>query len=185
MTQRLPEAFAFCPKCGRASESVGKNPFYCSGCAFKFFFGPTVAVGAIVTDEVGRVLFLERARDPGKGKLGIPGGFVDAGETLEQALAREVFEETNLKVTSSRYLTTFPNVYPYLGILYPVTDVFYECHVDGYDSIVVQEGEVDSYSFCDVGHKELESMAFESNRLAIEFFLSHRAPSINHMDASR
>lgn len=185
MTQRLPDAFAFCPKCGKGSESIGQNPFHCLACGFKFFFGPTVAVGGIVTDEAGRVLFLKRARDPGKGKLGLPGGFVDAGENLEEALSREVFEETNLKVTKLEYLATFPNSYPYLGVLYPVADVFYVCHVEGYESIVVQEGEVDDYSFRDVGRHELDNMAFESNRLAVEVFVSRRAALKNRHDPSR
>jgi ADP-ribose pyrophosphatase len=171
MTLRLPDAFHFCPKCGQASESTGQNPFNCTACGFRFFFGPTVAVGGIVTNDAGEVLFLERARDPGRGQLGIPGGFVDEGEDLETALVREVFEETQLHVLGLRYLTTLPNTYPYKGILYPVADVFYECHVASFDNIVVQPGEIQGYFFRVPTSDILDKMAFASNRRAIEFHL--------------
>ena len=125
MNQSLPDAFAFCPKCGAATQRSGGNPFECPTCGFRLFFGPTVAVAAIVTDREGRVLFLKRAHDPGRGLLGLPGGFVDVGEGVEEALTREVREETNLKVVGSTYIGSFPNSYAYRGLIYPVTDVFF------------------------------------------------------------
>ena len=55
-------------------------------------------VGAVVTDERGRLLMIRRGHDPGAGLWSIPGGRVEPGETDEQALAREMLEETNLQV---------------------------------------------------------------------------------------
>jgi ADP-ribose pyrophosphatase YjhB (NUDIX family) len=59
---------------------------------------PKVAVGAFVFDRDGRVLLIERGRPPGVGLWTVPGGKVEAGETLAQAVAREVREETGLVV---------------------------------------------------------------------------------------
>jgi len=59
---------------------------------------PTVAVGAIVFDRDGRVLLVERGSPPGAGLWSVPGGKVEAGETLAQAVAREVREETGMIV---------------------------------------------------------------------------------------
>jgi len=59
---------------------------------------PQVAVGAIVFDPAGRVLLVERGRPPGVGLWTVPGGRVERGETLAQAVAREVREETGLHV---------------------------------------------------------------------------------------
>jgi ADP-ribose pyrophosphatase len=176
MSRLLPEVFHYCPRCSHPSEEVGKSPFLCSSCGLRVFFGPTVAVGAIVTDDEDRVLFIRRGRDPGKGKLGIPGGFVDVGEDLEKALIREVLEETNLHVVKLDYLTTLPNFYPYQEIKYPVTDVFYECHVEDYETLRLQEDEIDGHYFLHPTAKELDNMAFLSNRLAIEFFLKKHHP---------
>jgi mutator protein MutT len=58
---------------------------------------PIVGVGAIVLDG-DRVLLVKRAHEPLKGEWSVPGGAVDVGETLEEAIRREVREETSLDI---------------------------------------------------------------------------------------
>jgi 8-oxo-dGTP diphosphatase len=57
-----------------------------------------LCVGAVVFDARGRLLMIQRGHDPGAGLWSIPGGRVEPGETDEQALVREMLEETNLQV---------------------------------------------------------------------------------------
>jgi 8-oxo-dGTP diphosphatase len=59
---------------------------------------PIVAVAAIVFDADGRVLLIERGKPPGDGLWTVPGGRLEGQETLAQAVAREVREETGLLV---------------------------------------------------------------------------------------
>jgi len=56
-----------------------------------------VAVGAVVVDR-GRLLLVKRGRGPGLGEWSVPGGRVEPGETLAEAVEREVAEETGLTV---------------------------------------------------------------------------------------
>lgn len=58
---------------------------------------PQIAVGAIVIHD-GALLMVQRAQDPGKGLWSLPGGRVERGEYLADALRREVEEETGLTV---------------------------------------------------------------------------------------
>jgi ADP-ribose pyrophosphatase YjhB (NUDIX family) len=55
-------------------------------------------VGAVVLDDEGRLLLVRRARPPGEGLWSLPGGRIEPGESAEEALAREVAEETGLLV---------------------------------------------------------------------------------------
>lgn len=58
---------------------------------------PLVGVGGVVVHE-DRVLLVQRGHEPMKGKWTIPGGLIDVGETLREAVIREVKEETGLDV---------------------------------------------------------------------------------------
>jgi len=59
---------------------------------------PICAVGAFVFDPEGRVLVIQRGAPPGEGLWSVPGGKLEPEETLAQAVAREVREETGLVV---------------------------------------------------------------------------------------
>ena len=170
-TRPIAETFQYCPRCSASGSEAGSNPFRCTDCEFTFYFSPITAVGAIIADDEGRVLLLTRGRDPGQGKYGLPGGFVDAGETLEVALAREVLEETNLTTVSTEYLASFPNSYDFLGCTFPVTDAFFVCSVASLEPIKPQENEISSYQFLHPTKSDLAHMAFASNRKALEKYL--------------
>jgi 8-oxo-dGTP diphosphatase len=58
--------------------------------------------GAIVRDEAERLLLIQRRNEPGAGLWSLPGGRIEAGETDQQAVVREVAEETGLVVTCGR-----------------------------------------------------------------------------------
>src|SRR5919198_505558 len=58
---------------------------------------PWVAVGVVVLRD-GKVLLIQRGRDPGRGLWAVPGGMVDLGETCREAARREAKEETGLHV---------------------------------------------------------------------------------------
>jgi ADP-ribose pyrophosphatase YjhB (NUDIX family) len=107
------ETYRYCPQCGGELEErllkAGEPPrLVCKTCGFVFYIDPKLAVIALVPLERGLVL-ARRAIDPGYGLWVVPGGFVDAGEPLEEAVVRETLEETLLQVEVVRLF----NVYSY------------------------------------------------------------------------
>ncbi len=77
---------------------------HCGG-IIKRYRNPTPTVDAIIEIDEGSVVLVRRRNEP----LGwaLPGGFVDYGETLEQAVKREAFEETSLAITAIRQMHTY------------------------------------------------------------------------------
>ena len=67
--------------------------------------GPRIrCVGAIITDDTGRLLLIKRGHEPEEGRWSLPGGRVRPGESDPQALVREVREETGLRVEPGRLI---------------------------------------------------------------------------------
>lgn len=71
---------------------------------------PSVGVGAVVIHD-GRVLLIRRGKEPLRGRWVVPGGTVELGETLEQALVREVLEETGLRVEPREVVAVFDRIH--------------------------------------------------------------------------
>ena len=88
-----------------------------------------LAVGALIRSGE-RILFLRRAREPGYGLLDVPGGFVDPGETLEEALRRECLEEIGEEPVHLTYFCSLSNTYLYAGVEYTTADAFFFAELD-------------------------------------------------------
>jgi 8-oxo-dGTP diphosphatase len=94
----------YCPACGTPLEARpydGRPRPTCPACGFVYFADPKVAVAVLITDG-GRVLLGRRGNEPGRGRWALPAGYVDRGEALEAAAAREAREELNVDVRIDR-----------------------------------------------------------------------------------
>ncbi len=124
--QNSLDSFKYCPRCGQESfENRNINAKHCPHCDLSFYANVASAVACLIKDENERYLFVKRAKEPAKGTLDMTGGFVDPLETVEEAVAREVYEETKLKVKSIKYLCSIPNIYPFSGINVFTADLFF------------------------------------------------------------
>ena len=90
----------FCPRCTAPLEvrnAHGTERPVCPHCGTIIYYDPKL-VATVVIEDAGKVLMVRRATEPGLGLWSFPGGYVDRGEVVERAAAREVLEETGFKV---------------------------------------------------------------------------------------
>lgn len=140
----------------------------CGACGFLYFFNAAAAVGAFVVRTDGRSLWLRRARPPRAGSLGLAGGFVDLGETVEAALRRELREEVGLAPDRFDFIGSEPNEYEYADVSYPVCDLFFEARVPAEAAIRPQIDEVAGWVWLAPEEVDPEAIAFHSVRRIFE-----------------
>ena len=126
------EAFKYCPVCGSAHFEVHNfKSKKCRDCGFTYYANPCSATAAFIVNDNDEMLVVRRAKEPAKGTLDLPGGFVDMGETVEEGMIREIKEETGLDITNIQYLFSSPNVYVYSGMGVHTLDMDYLARVHG------------------------------------------------------
>lgn len=105
MLKIKPPNYQFCPFCGKKLEIRIEEEHerkFCKGCRWTYYPHVAAAAGAIITRR-GKVLMVKRGREPYKGTWMFPAGFIDFGEHPEETVAREVREETGLKMKKATF----------------------------------------------------------------------------------
>jgi mutator protein MutT len=169
MNQEGTAFFKFCPNCGSQDIEYNNNfKFNCNTCDFVLYHNIAAAVAIIFTYE-DKILFTVRNVDPDKGKLDLPGGFIDPGETAEEAACREIKEEIGLTIpiTKLLYVTTSPNNYLYKKVAYRTMDIFYECSLDSESIEVTAKDEIKELVWINRKEIDLNQIGFISIRTVI------------------
>ncbi len=139
----------------------------CRSCSYRMFFNPTLAVGVFLLDTERRVLLMQRAHEPAKGKWAMPGGFVDPGECLEDAVRRETLEEVGLRIETPHYLASHPNLYFHSGVARHVTDIFFLGRLPEDQEVVLEDGEGVDWRRIPLADVAPADLAFDSMRHAL------------------
>jgi len=92
------EGVRFCPRCGHTPRIDFPRSLQCDNCGYAAFYNPKPVAGAIPREPDGRIWLLRRGFDPGAGLWTFPGGFVDLGESVEDAARREAREELDIDI---------------------------------------------------------------------------------------
>ena len=105
----MPAQINYCQNCGgdlSEKDIEGRRRPYCPACGFIVFLDPKVA--AVVLVEVdSKLVLIKRGIEPAMGRWAFPSGYVDRGEVVEEAAAREVREETGLEVKVGRLVGVY------------------------------------------------------------------------------
>ncbi|HVY26346.1 MAG TPA: NUDIX domain-containing protein [Polyangiaceae bacterium] len=166
--------FKHCPRCAAARASEGDAVrFLCESCGFVYYYNVAVSSAVLIIGSDEQALFIRRARDPGKDKLALPGGFIDRGETAEHAAIREVREEAGVKLATVEFLASFPNLYTYRSVEYPVVDLFFTARVPSREASPLDDvSEIVWAPPSSLGEADL---AFPSHARALEAYRRRRS----------
>lgn len=171
--------FRHCPVCAGAlrplradvppaAAAPGVRHLRCERCGFVLYQDPKVAAGAIIhpPGAPGEVVLVRRAIDPGYGRWVFPGGYVDRGEPVEDAAAREAREECGLEIR----LDALIGVYSYRGRT-PVVIVYAATWMGGVLAHDEESLEARVFARAEV---PWDALAFTSTRQALEDYFAGR-----------
>ena len=149
MTEHPLSLFAYCPKCGSPRFEIhNEKSKRCPDCGFVYYFNPSSATVAFIVNERNELLVCRRAKDPSKGTLDLPGGFVDMHETAEEV----------------------PNLYLYSGFTVHTLDMFFRCQVEDTLHFLAMDDAADTF-FVPFAKLHPEEFGLTSIRKGLEKFL--------------
>ena len=159
------EDIRFCPRCGEQAEIDYPRSIRCPRCGYAAFYNPKPVACAIPEDPEGNIILMRRGFEPRRGHWSMPGGFVDLGETVEDAARRELIEELDLRVE----VTGLVGVYSRADERTVV--VVYAATARGTPSLTEEALEVRAFAPIDIPWQDL---AFWSDAQALRDHLNSR-----------
>jgi len=88
----------YCPRCGGDADVAFPRSLTCGACGYQALWSPEPVAAAIPREDDGRIWLLRRAHHEGAGRWTFPGGFVELGESVEDAARRETREELEIEI---------------------------------------------------------------------------------------
>ena len=168
--------FKYCPNCASLNIEYKNNfKFVCLDCKFVLYHNIAAAVAVIIKHK-NQILFTIRNVDPDKGKLDLPGGFIDPKENAEAAACREIKEELGLSLSENnlKYITTAPNNYLYKNVLYRTMDIFYEYELHSQTEMNLEKEEIKGIVWLSIENIDLNAIGFVSIKKVInDYYLLH------------
>ena len=126
-------AYNYCPSCSQElvyTEIEGKQRKHCQQCSYIYWGECSIGVGGVLLKE-GKGLIVQRANNPGKGRWTIPGGYVEQDEKIEDAIVRELREETGLITEAVSVLAVRDRPQDLPGVKHDIYIVFLLRYISG------------------------------------------------------
>jgi ADP-ribose pyrophosphatase YjhB (NUDIX family) len=152
------EDVGFCPRCGAPATVQFPRSLRCTRCDYIAFYNPKPVGCAIAREPDGRVWLARRGHEPGRGRWSMPGGFVDLGETVEEAILRELREELDVDARIGALVGVYSRADDRVVV------VVFEARVDGTPRPTDEAPEVRAFAADEIPWDEL---AFANDRAAL------------------
>lgn len=158
----------FCRRCGAAVTPKSDTMYLCAN-GHRLYYGSQAAIGVFIVNNQSEVLLARRATEPRKGMLDTPGGFCDAGESLEETIIRELQEELHIspsEYSAPQFLCSGINKYEFDGETIRPLDVFFWARADK-SLTVTPDDDVASVDWHPIATIHPEDFAFITQRQAL------------------
>ena len=157
------EDLHFCPRCGKPPTITYPRSITCEHCGYAAFYNPKPVACAIPQTAGGELILMRRGFEPRRGHWSMPGGFVDLGESVQDAAIREVQEELNLKIDVTHLIGVYSRAEDRTVV------VVYAAIARGTPSLTEEALEVRAFAPIDIPWQDL---AFWSDESALRDHLS-------------
>lgn len=174
MTDYL-SVFKFCPKCGgelKPQKHDGQIMPTCvdDKCGYIFWQSSSPTVAAIILNDSKQVLFTRRAIDPGKGKIDLPGGFLQYGELPEEGMKREALEEIGVEIKVRDIIGFVMDDYFYQDTMMTNLVIGMEATVVSGDPVRKDKREIAGLVWRDLDNIDSSELALEYNEKLLGLF---------------
>ena len=164
--------YRFCSLCGAKLKKDKQGNLSCVRCGFVNYRNARPTATALVIWK-NKLLLAQRQKkgDPFLGWWDLPGGFIDQGETAEEAMTRELKEELGISLKNKKFFRTFSGTYPSITDPFYVLTVVFIVRIGNSNHVeLIDKEELGSFKWFD--KKELpRKIAFDSNQKVIKEFL--------------
>lgn len=163
----------YCPQCGKETLLWSEEKkWHCIKCNFVLYHNCAAAVAVVVLYK-DEILFTRRSQYPAKGKLDLPGGFVDPKESAESACYRELKEELNIEIDIQKlkFIMSLSNIYHYQEIDYNTLDLFFEYRLDEKIPMSLEKNEISEILWLKRESIDIKDIAFSSQQKFLQRFI--------------
>ncbi len=175
--------FQFCPKCGTGYRPADFQPvttsFCCASCGFEFFQNSSPAATAVVASRVrpSEIVLLTRTTSPGKGLLGLPGGFLKYHESPYEGVRREVSEEILIDIDVECLLDSYLVDYRFRGAIVSVVELVFLSQPIEADMRAIRSSEASAVGYYDVRDilQSPSTLAFPEQQQALRRYRDYAA----------
>jgi len=162
--------YEYCSNCGNKNTRGymdGNTRYFCPDCKAIHYENPK-PTATLICPKKNSILLARRAVAPSKGEWGLPGGFMELNETLDEAACRELKEETNLEGEVVSILGTCSH---YGSIFGDILLIGLEVSISSWDHMKAGD-DVSELQFFDIDN--LPDLAFECHRKIVSFYINRK-----------
>ena len=153
-----------------------ENLLVCQKCKFELYLNPKPTNAAILENEKGEILLVKRKIPPKEGFWDLPGGFVEVGESAEEAIVREVKEELGISVIDLCYIGSYPGKYEYQNVNYDILGFVFSGKIN---RKIKTNDEISEVKFFKKDEIPADKIAFWAIRQSIEDFIKIQSTKKN------